>query len=33
MDVHSLKRVESLNSACVNTGEFADMRFILFDPL
>ena len=33
MAVHSLIRVESLNSACVNKQEFADMRFILFVPL
>ena len=31
--VHSLIRVESRNSACVNRREFADMRFILFVPL
>ena len=33
MAVHSLIRVESLKSACVNKREFADMRFILFVPL
>ena len=33
MAVHSLIRVESLNSAYVNKREFADMRFILFVPL
>ena len=33
MAVHSLIRVESLNSACVNKQEFDDMRFILFVPL
>ena len=26
-------RVESRSSACVNKREFAEMRFILFDPL
>ena len=31
--VHSLIRVESLGSACVNSLEFAEMRFILFVPL
>ena len=31
--VHSLIRVESRNSACVNKREFADIRFILFVPL
>ena len=31
--VHSLIRVESLSSACVNNREFADIRFILFVPL
>ena len=31
--VHSLIRVESRISACVNKREFADIRFILFDPL
>ena len=31
--VHSLIRVESRNSACVNRREFADIRFILFVPL
>ena len=31
--VHSLIRVESRNSACVNWREFADIRFILFVPL
>ena len=31
--VHSLMRVESRNSACVNRREFADLRFILFVPL
>ena len=31
--VHSLLRVESRSSACVNKREVADMRFILFVPL
>ena len=31
--LHSLIRVESRNSACVNRREFADIRFILFVPL
>ena len=31
--VHSLIRVESRSSACVNKREFADIRFILFVPL
>ena len=31
--VHSLIRVESRISACVNRPEFADIRFILFVPL
>ena len=31
--VHSLIKVESLNSICVKRREFADMRFILFVPL
>ena len=31
--VHSLIRVESCSSACVNKREFADKRFILFVPL
>ena len=31
--VHSLIRVENLNSACVNKEEFADIRFILIVPL
>ena len=31
--VHSLIRVESCNSACVNRREFADIGFILFVPL
>ena len=30
MAVHSLIREESLSSACVNSLEFAEMRFILF---
>ena len=33
IDVHSLIMVESLSSACVNSLEFAEMRFILFVPL
>ena len=33
MAVHSLKSVESLSSACVNSLELAEMRFILFVPL
>ena len=32
MAVHSLIRVESLNSACVNSLEFAEMILILFVP-
>ena len=32
MAVHSLMRVESLSSTCVNSLEFAEMRFILFVP-
>ena len=31
--VHSLIRVERLSSACVNSLEFAEMRFVLFVPL
>ena len=31
--VHSLIRVESLSLACVNSAEFAELRFILFVPL
>ena len=31
--MHSLIRIESRNSACVNRREFADIRFILFVPL
>ena len=31
--VHSLMRVESRSSACVNKQEFADIRFVLFVPL
>ena len=31
--VHYLMRVESRSSACVKKREFADMRFILFDPI
>ena len=31
--VHSFMRVESLNSACVNKREFADLRFIYFVAL
>ena len=31
--VHSLINVESLSSACVNSLEFAEIRFILFVPL
>ena len=31
--VHSLIRVESRSSACVNKREFADIRVILFVPL
>ena len=31
--VHSLMRVESRSSACVNKREFADIRFILLVPL
>ena len=30
MAVHSLIRVESLSSACVNSLEFAEMNFFLF---
>ena len=33
MAVHSFIRVESLSSACVNSLEFAETRFILFVPL
>ena len=33
MAVYSLIRVESLSSACANSLEFAEMRFILFVPL
>ena len=33
MALHSLIRVESLSSACVNSLEFAEMRFNLFVPL
>ena len=33
MTLHSLIRVESLNSAGVNSLEFAEMRIILFVPL
>ena len=33
MAVHSLMRVESRSSACVNQREFADMRFISFVSL
>ena len=33
MAVHSLIRVESLSSACMNSLEFAEMRFFLFVPL
>ena len=33
MAVHSLMRVDSYSSACVNKREFADMRFILIVPL
>ena len=32
MAVHSLKRVESVISACVKNLEFAEMRFIFFVP-
>ena len=28
--VHSLRGVENLSSACVNSLEFAEIRFILF---
>ena len=31
--VHSLMRVESHSSACVNKQEFDDIRFVLFVPL
>ena len=31
--VHSLIKLESRSSACVNRREFADKRFILFVPL
>ena len=31
--VHSLIRIESRSSACVNRREFADIRIILFVPL
>ena len=31
--MHSLIRVESRSSACVNMREFAEVRFILFVPL
>ena len=31
--VHSLISVESLTSACVNSLEFAEIRFFLFVPL
>ena len=31
--VHSLIRVKSRKSACVNKREFANLRFILFVPL
>ena len=31
--VHSLISVESRNSACVKSHEFADIKFILFVPL
>ena len=31
--VHSLIRVEILSSACVNSLEFAEMRFFFFIPL
>ena len=33
MAMHSLIRVESLSSACVNSLEFAELRIILFVPL
>ena len=33
MAVHSLIRVESLSSVCVNSRAFAEMRLILFVPL
>ena len=33
MAVHSLIRVESLSSACMNSLELAEMRFFLFVPL
>ena len=32
MAVHSLIRIKSLSSACVNSLEFAEMGFILFVP-
>ena len=32
IDVHSLIRVESRSSACVNRREFAEIRLILFVP-
>ena len=32
MAVHSLIWVQSLSLACVNSLEFAEMRFILFVP-
>ena len=31
--MHSLIRIESRRSACVNKREFVDMSFILFVPL
>ena len=31
--VHSLTRVESRNSACVNKREFADLNFFFIVPL
>ena len=33
MAVHSLVRVQSFHSACVNRREFTEVRFILFVPL
>ena len=33
IDVHSLIREESRNSACVNRREFADLRLIFIVPL
>ena len=33
MAVHSLIRVESLYSACVNRRELAEVRFFLFVPM